>query len=96
MHGRKRKISRAIFIQPVLSNILWKDIEDLLIAPGAVISERPYSGKFNFRISPELHREIVTVSRKQNISLNKFVEKACGMSCFYAGNEQVRYSMYPF
>lgn len=38
--------------------------------------ERPYSGKFNLRIPPELHREIAIVSRKQNTSLNKFVEKA--------------------
>jgi len=38
--------------------------------------EKPYSGKFNLRISPELHREISIVSRKNNLSLNKFVEKA--------------------
>jgi predicted HicB family RNase H-like nuclease len=38
--------------------------------------EKPYSGKFNLRISPELHRKIALVSKKQNLSLNKFVEKA--------------------
>ena len=38
--------------------------------------DKPYSGKFNLRISPELHKEIVIVSRKKNLSLNKFVEKA--------------------
>jgi predicted HicB family RNase H-like nuclease len=38
--------------------------------------EKPYSGKFNLRISPELHREIAIASIKMNISLNKFVEKA--------------------
>ncbi len=38
--------------------------------------EKPYSGKFNLRISPELHRKIVIASHKMNLSLNKFVEKA--------------------
>jgi len=38
--------------------------------------EKPYSGKFNLRISPELHREIAIASSKNNLSLNKFVEKA--------------------
>ncbi len=38
--------------------------------------EKPYSGKFNLRISPELHREISIASIKMNMSLNKFVEKA--------------------
>jgi len=38
--------------------------------------EKPYSGKFNLRISPELHKEISIASRKNNLSLNKFVEKA--------------------
>jgi predicted HicB family RNase H-like nuclease len=38
--------------------------------------EKPYSGKFNLRISPELHREIAIASTKMNVSLNKFVEKA--------------------
>lgn len=38
--------------------------------------EKPYSGKFNLRIPPELHREIAIASAKMKISLNKFVEKA--------------------
>lgn len=38
--------------------------------------EKPYSGKFNLRIPPELHREIAIASTKLNVSLNKFVEKA--------------------
>ena len=40
-----------------------------------VAPEKPYSGKFNLRISPELHREIAIASTKNNMSLNKFVEK---------------------
>jgi predicted HicB family RNase H-like nuclease len=38
--------------------------------------EKPYSGKFNLRISPELHREAAVASARMNLSLNRFVEKA--------------------
>ena len=38
--------------------------------------EKPYSGKFNLRISPELHKRAAVTARKVNLSLNKFVEKA--------------------
>ena len=38
--------------------------------------EKPYSGKFNLRISPELHKEIALTAKKMKMSINKFVEKA--------------------
>ena len=38
--------------------------------------EKPYSGKFNVRLSPKLHRQIAIIAKKMNISLNSFVEKA--------------------
>ena len=38
--------------------------------------EKPYSGKFNVRLSPELHRQIVILAKKKRISLNSLVEKA--------------------
>ena len=38
--------------------------------------ERPYSGKFNIRLSPELHRQVAVIARKKNMSLNSFVERA--------------------
>jgi predicted HicB family RNase H-like nuclease len=38
--------------------------------------EKPYSGKFNLRISPELHRKIAIEAKKNHLSLNKYVEKA--------------------
>ena len=38
--------------------------------------EKPYSGKFNVRLSPELHRQIAIFAKKRRISLNSFVEKA--------------------
>ncbi len=41
-----------------------------------VSPERPYSGKFNLRLSPELHKEVAVTAKKMKISINKFVEKA--------------------
>lgn len=38
--------------------------------------EKPYSGKFNLRISPELHRKIALAAHQNDLSINKFVEKA--------------------
>ena len=38
--------------------------------------EKPYSGKFNLRLSPELHREVAVTAKKLNLSINNFVEKA--------------------
>ncbi len=41
-----------------------------------VSPEKPYSGKFNLRLSPELHKEIAVAAKKLNLSINSFVEKA--------------------
>ena len=38
--------------------------------------EKPYSGRFNVRLSPELHRQIAILAKKRRMSLNNFVEKA--------------------
>ena len=38
--------------------------------------EKPYSGKFNVRLSPELHRQIAILAKKRQLSLNSFIEKA--------------------
>ena len=45
-------------------------------AEDGVSPERPYSGKFNLRLSPELHKEVAITAKKMKISINKFVEKA--------------------
>ena len=37
--------------------------------------DKPFSGQFNLRISPELHRKITIEAKKKNISLNAFVEQ---------------------
>ena len=41
-----------------------------------VAPEKPYSGKFNVRLSPELHRKTAIMAKKMRISLNSFIEKA--------------------
>ena len=38
--------------------------------------EKPYSGRFNVRLSPQLHRQIAILAKKKQMSLNSFVEKA--------------------
>ena len=36
--------------------------------------EKPYSGKFNLRLSPELHRKVATQAERRGQSFNAFVE----------------------
>lgn len=38
--------------------------------------EKPYSGKFNLRLSPELHKEVALTAKRMKVSINSFVEKA--------------------
>lgn len=38
--------------------------------------DKEYKGSFNVRISPELHKKAALMAAKQEITLNKFVEKA--------------------
>lgn len=38
--------------------------------------QKQYSGSFNIRIDPELHREASILSKIKDISLNQFVERA--------------------
>ncbi|GHU66772.1 antitoxin HicB [Spirochaetia bacterium] len=61
-----------------IENAFKESIEDYLAwckEEGAE-PEKPYSGKFNLRLSPELHREIAIRAKKLKISINSFVEKA--------------------
>lgn len=38
--------------------------------------QKQYSGSFNIRIAPELHRDASMLSKIKDISLNQFVERA--------------------
>ena len=55
-----------------------KSIEDYLdwCKEDGIPPEKPYSGKFNVRFSPELHQKAALKAAIQGISLNRFVEKA--------------------
>jgi predicted HicB family RNase H-like nuclease len=35
--------------------------------------EKPFSGKFNLRLSPELHRQVYIAAKKTGVSLNTWV-----------------------
>ena len=45
-------------------------------AEDGVEPDKPYSGKFNVRFSPELHRQAAVGAKELGISLNSFVEKS--------------------
>lgn len=38
--------------------------------------DRPCKGSFNVRVGPDLHRDVVTVAKAKNVSLNDFVCQA--------------------
>jgi predicted HicB family RNase H-like nuclease len=57
------------FKESIDDYILWCKKE-------GVEPEKPYSGKFNLRLSPELHKEIAIKAKRLKISINSFVEKA--------------------
>lgn len=38
--------------------------------------DKPFSGRFNLRVSPSLHRQAATQAEKEGISLNTLVERA--------------------
>ncbi len=61
-----------------LETAFMESIDDYIewCAKEGVDPEKPYSGKFNLRLSPELHREVAITAKRMNLSINKFVEKA--------------------
>jgi predicted HicB family RNase H-like nuclease len=42
--------------------------------------EKSYKGCFNVRISPDLHRKLVTVARMQGVSLNQYISRSLEMA----------------
>jgi predicted HicB family RNase H-like nuclease len=61
-----------------IENAFKESIDDYLewCENDGVNPEKPYSGKFNLRLSPELHKEVAITAKKLKISINSFVEKA--------------------
>ena len=58
MNNKHRKTYKAIFQNPVLSSICWKDIESMLINLGAFIEESEGS-----RVSIELNNTVAVFHR---------------------------------
>ena len=61
-----------------LKNDFEKMIDDyiLMCTEDGIEPQVPYRGKFNVRISPELHRSLATYAISQGQSLNSTVEEA--------------------
>ncbi len=38
--------------------------------------EKPFSGKFNLRLDPELHRQVYITARQHKMSLNQWIAEA--------------------
>lgn len=59
-----------------ITNLVKEVVVDLLANGEEIpepISQRNYSGKFQVRIPPELHRKIALEAAEENISLNRYV-----------------------
>ena len=50
---------------------------------------KPYSGRFNLRISPELHRNLTMVAKQQQKSLNEYTEELINTGLKKYENNQV-------
>lgn len=80
-HGEVINIKDVITFQgksvEELEKAFKDSIDDYLLwcKEDGLTPEKPYSGKFNLRISPELHRELSILAIKQGISLNKLIEQ---------------------
>ena len=55
-------------------------------AEEGVEPEKPYSGKFNIRLTPELHKTVAIMAKKLRVSINGFVEKAITDELAILGN----------
>lgn len=67
--GKSVEEIEMAFRDSIEDYIIW--CKEELVEP-----EKPYSGKFNLRLSPEIHKEAAITARKLHMSLNSFVEKA--------------------
>ena len=64
-----------------IENEFHMAVDDYLIycKEKGIEPDKTYSGKFNVRISKELHKKIVFEAFKQGMSLNQYVERAIGL-----------------
>ena len=61
-----------------LENAFRDSIDDYIswCEEEGISPEKPYSGRFNLRLSPMLHKEVAINAKRMKVSINGFVEKA--------------------
>ncbi|MBO4438236.1 MAG: type II toxin-antitoxin system HicB family antitoxin [Spirochaetaceae bacterium] len=61
-----------------IENAFHDSVDDYLewCKEDGIEPEKPYSGKFNVRLTPLFHSQVAIAARKMNMSLNSFVEKS--------------------
>ena len=81
-HGRVVNTRDVITFQgrsvEELRKALAGSVEDYreMCAADGVEPERPFSGKFQVRLDPAMHRELVVAATREHKSLNTFVKEA--------------------
>ena len=81
-HGEVLHLTDVITFQgrsiDELKQALADSVEDYLefCASKDRTPEKPYSGRFNVRIAPEMHQRIATEAARDGISLNAWVARA--------------------
>ena len=76
---RQRDNRKLMLHKPHPGNELFHQaVDDYLLycEEKGIEPDKTFSGKFNVRISPELHRKAVLEATKQDVSLNNIVQKA--------------------
>lgn len=59
-----------------IAELVYSVLEDRAESGDSVpkaISERQYRGKFQVRVTPELHRRLVIEAAEENVSLNRYL-----------------------
>lgn len=80
--GKIEGIRYSITFEGTTVSELRKDFEEAiddyieLCKQDGVEPQKQYSGSFNIRITPELHRDATILSKIRDISLNQLVERA--------------------
>ena len=74
----EQKSPKEMVLVDEVENEFHASVDDYLewCKKDGVEPEKPYSGKFNVRISPLFHSKIAIAAKKLNMSLNSFVEKS--------------------
>lgn len=66
----EKQIDAFAGIRTLVSDVLDDMLTNNEPLPEA-IADRPYSGKFMVRLTPEAHRQLATDAAEQNVSLNR-------------------------